>query len=114
VAWSATTGDRFRSWGPGFVVRRCRGTAAGRAVSVKMTRDPAANAVLLETANVAEILLLLTDEGLDLERPVKVTVNGTVLHEKPVPRSLDAVRAWSTRGEPSLFVAAELSLSIPE
>ncbi len=114
VAWTSVTGDRYRSWGPGFVVRRLRSNVPGREVSVRMSRDPAANAVVLETENVAEILLLLTDEGLDLDRPVKVVAGGAVVHEKPVPRSLDAVRAWSSQGEPALFVAAELSVRIPE
>jgi hypothetical protein len=114
VAWASATGERFRSWGPGFVVKRCIDPTPGKAVRVRISRDPARNAVVLETGNVAEILLLLSDEGLDLGRPVKVVAGGMVIEEAQVPRSLDAVRAWATRGDPGTFVSAELTVRIPE
>jgi hypothetical protein len=114
AAWASITGDRFRSWGPGFVVKRCLDPAAGKTVRVKASRDPARNAVVLETENVAEVLLLLSDEGLDLDRPVKVVVGGMVVEERKVERSLDAVRAWATRGDAGQFTAAELLVRIPE
>jgi hypothetical protein len=114
VAWATVTGDRYRTWGPGFVVRRYRGTGARRPVRVSLSFDRERNAAVVETENVAEVLLLLTDDDLDLDRPVKVVAGGMVIEEKRVARDLDAVRAWASQGEPSLFVAAELHFRIPE
>jgi len=114
VSWSTITGEKYRTWGPGFVVRRVLSSAPGRTVRVALSFDRARNAAVLETGGVAELLLLLTDDDLDLDRPVKVVAGGMVVEEARVPRSLDAIRAWSSQGEPGLFVAGELTVRLPE
>jgi hypothetical protein len=112
--WRGTTGDLFRSWGPWFVVRKVRDRVAGRPVRVAIRRDTERNAVVLRTENVAEILLLLNDEGLDLGQPVKVVADGLVVEERRVTRSLEVLRNWTAQGEPTLVVTAELSVTLPE
>jgi hypothetical protein len=113
AVWATVTGDAYRSWGPGFVVRRYRGVGAGRPVRVSIRRDRERNAVVLTTENVAEILLLLTDEDLDLDRQVSVVVNGDTVETRRVERSLETVRTWCSQ-EPGLFVAAEMIVRLPE
>ena len=113
-SWATVTGERYRSWGQWFVVKRYRGTGAGHTVRVALSRDRERNAVVLHTENVAEIQLLLDDEGLDLDRPVKVVHDGMVIEEKTVERKIDTVRAWASQGEPTLFVTAEITVRIPE
>jgi hypothetical protein len=113
VLWATSTGDRYRSWGPGFVVRRYRGLGPDRPVRVALERDPERNAVVLRTENVAEIVLLLTDEGLDLDRPVTVVADGEVVETRRVERGLGVLRTWALQ-EPGLFVAAELTVRLPE
>ena len=112
--WSSVTGDRWLSFGHAFVVKRTTGFGPGRTVKVRIERDPERNAVLLETDGVAEILLLLSDEGLDLERPVKVFVGGALAGERKVERSLDTVRTWSDVAEGTVFATAEWTLRIGE
>ena len=107
------TGDRWLSYGHWFVVKRFGGFGAGRPVRVEIARDRARNAVVLRTTDVAEILLLLDDEDLDLDRPVVVEVNGTVVEERRVVRSLDTMRTWAEAGEGAVFAPAELDLRIP-
>jgi hypothetical protein len=111
LAWAAVTGDGWKTWGPWFVVRRYAGFGAGRTVRVEIARDAATNTVTLETANAAEVLLLLNDDGLDLDRPVRVVVNGELLLERKVERSLDVLRAWASQ-DPTLVVTAELRTEI--
>ena len=69
---------------------------------------------MLKTGNVAEILLLLNDEGLDLGQPVKVVADGIVVEERRVTRSLEVLRNWASQGEPTLVVTAELAVTLPE
>ena len=113
VIWATTTGEQYKSWGPGFVVRRYRGTGAGRPVRVSLQRDAERNAVILRTENVAEIVLLLTDEGLDLDRPVTVIAEGEAVEARKVGRSLDTLRTWALQ-EPGLLVTAEMVVRLPE
>ena len=111
--WATVTGENYRSWGPGFVVRRYRGVGSGRPVRVSIRRDRERNAVVLTTENVSEILLLLTDEDLDLDRQVAIVVNGDTVETRRAERSLETVRTWCMQ-EPGLFVAAEMAVRIPE
>jgi len=113
-AWASVTGDRFLTWGHWFVVRRTSGFGPGRTVRVRISRDPERNAVVLETEAVSEILLLLNDEGLDLDRPVKVVANGVLVGERRVERSLDTLRTWAGSGERTLFAPAEWTLRLEE
>jgi hypothetical protein len=113
VDWRDPGGARPRARGPGFLVLARRPGAERAPVRVALRRDPARNAVLLETENVARIRLLLADEVLDLDRPVLVVHGGRTVAAAPVPRSLDTVRTWALQ-EPGLFVAAEWDLDLPE
>ena len=113
AVWATVTGENYRSWGPGFIVRRYRGIGSGRPVRVSIRRDRERNAVVLTTENVSEILLLLTDEDLDLDRQVAIVVDGNTIETRRAERSLETVRTWCMQ-EPGLFVAAEMAIRIPE
>lgn len=113
-AFASVTGDRFLTFGQHFVVRRTPGFGPGRTVRVRVSRDPARNAVVLDTEEASEILLLLSDEGLDLDRPVTVIANGRVLGERKVERSLAVLRAWASTGDRALLATAEWTVRIDE
>jgi len=86
-----------------------------RLVKITLKRDAAANAVDIQSENLAEGLLLLNDAVADLDRDLTVRVNGTVVWGPAKPeRKLDTLLYWiGQTGERTLFVPAEVRFVVP-
>ena len=87
-------------------------------VSITMDRKPAENAIDITARNLGAATLLLNDEILDLDRPVKVRVNGIVVAETVPTRSLRTTFAYDTGlakdllGARDYFITAELPFEV--
>ena len=85
-----------------------------RPVAVTLTRDAGGAALDLVTDNLAEGILLLNDDLLDLDREVAVKVNGReVWKGKPERRVKTALYWIGQTGERTLFVPAEVRFTVP-
>ena len=67
-----------------------------------------------EASGVEELTVLLDDDMLDLDRPVKVVVDGKTAFEGVAPRTLGtAARTLAERGDPRAIFLAEVRVKIP-
>ena len=85
-----------------------------RLVSITLARDPAAGTVDITSDNLAEGILLLNDDFLDLDREIAVKVNGReVWKGKPQREIRNAVYWIGQTGERTLFVPAQVRFTVP-
>ena len=76
--------------------------------------DRAANAINVQTKGVKQLAVYLDDKMLDLDAPVRIAVNGRVLWQKPVRRSLQVLLEDArTRSDRSMVFSARVVLNIP-
>jgi hypothetical protein len=67
-----------------------------------------------EASGVEELTVLLDDDMLDLDRPIKVVVDGKTAFEGVAPRTLGtAARTLAERGDPRAIFLAEVRVKIP-
>ncbi|MSR74035.1 MAG: hypothetical protein EXS14_00975 [Planctomycetes bacterium] len=87
----------------------------GLSVVVEAQIDRAANAVRIKSQNLQACRLYLNDRLLDLDKPVKVFVNGKEVLEAKVERSLDYMLGFSEDNptDPSAVVVGELRVTVP-
>ncbi len=85
----------------------------GAKLSIKL--DVAKNEIDVKTEHIEEFRLLFHDAIVDLGRPVKVTVNGKVLSDGKLERSLDEfLKNWrGNRVDPWFVPCAQLDLVVP-
>lgn len=85
------------------------GVPSGR---VDAVRD--GNEVRLRSSGVRALTLLLSPDAFDLLQPVRVTWNGAIAHDAPVPPSLETLLRWAERDDDrTMLYAAELHLEAP-
>ena len=76
-------------------------------------RNQGENTISLQTRNMEEVTLWLSREMVDLNRPVRVRVNGEVFHEDIVRPSLAAaLQSYDRRRDPGMIFDARLDLSL--
>lgn len=83
--------------------------------SVKAKVDRANNAVDITCENVNEMKITLSDRMLDLDKPVKVTVNGKPIVDKTVERSLEYFLKYyeGNSFDPGVVPSAEIMIKVP-
>lgn len=80
---------------------------AARSGRVDVTRH--GNAVDIVTRGVSELTLLLSPDRFDFTQPVKVTVNGRVVHDAPVEKNLATLMKWAARdNDRTMLFGAEI------
>lgn len=68
--------------------------------------------VTVESAEVDELVVLLSDSQLDLDQPVTVVFNGNTVHDAVVPRTIGNLHATlAERGDPTSMFPSELEIS---
>ena len=73
-----------------------------------------ANAFDLKTRGVQQVTLLLSSDVVDFARPVRVTVNGTVVHDAVVKPSVETLLAWAARDDDrTMLYGAALKVLVP-
>ena len=81
---------------------------------VNATCDRATNSIVASTKGVRQLGIYLSDEMLDLDAPVKIRVNGRLLWQKPLRRSLEILLEDSRlRGDRSMVYSARVVLNVP-
>jgi len=87
----------------------------GSMASVKAKVDRETNVASFETHNVESFRIWLNDKLLDLDKPVKIVVNGKDVLEKKVERSLDFLLDYnrSNAHDPSLMAVGMLRVNVP-
>jgi hypothetical protein len=72
------------------------------------------NGFELQTRGVQQVTLLLSSDVIDFARPVRVTVNGRVVHEATVkPSVADAVKWAAVDDDRIMLYGAELKVAVP-
>lgn len=101
-----TAGDsRFEDDGGGFGGYR---SPHGRVQAER--RD---NTVIVRSAGVRRFKLLVSPSRFDLERPIRVVVNGRTLHDRRVERSVAALTRWAARDlDRTMLFAAEVEIDL--
>lgn len=73
------------------------------------------NRVVVETRGVARLTVFLDPALVDLSRPVRIEVDGRVVHDGPVAPSLEAVaRSFERRRDPSLVLEHAVTVDVAE
>jgi poly(3-hydroxybutyrate) depolymerase len=86
-----------------------RGRQSGR---VDVTRR--GNTFDAETRGVTAFTLLLSPDVIDFAKPIRVSVNGHVVFDGAVAKSVDALRNWAGRdNDRTMLYGAELKVSVP-
>jgi poly(3-hydroxybutyrate) depolymerase len=97
----AAGGRRFQLY------RRVRDS--GRADAVRQ-----GNAFELKTRGVRELTLLLSPDAIDFARPVRVTVNGRVVHDAIVQKDVATLLEWADRdNDRTMLYGAALKVTVP-
>jgi hypothetical protein len=100
-------------WAYWLWVFRAADAKKDKLVSVTLTRDAAGGTLDLVAENLAEGILLVNDDLIDLDREVKVRVNGKeVWRGKPARQIRTAVYWIGQTGERTLFVPAEIRFTV--
>jgi hypothetical protein len=80
---------------------------------VRLERE--GNEVRAETAGVRRFRLLLSPERFDLAKPVRVLVDGALVHEAEVRASVEVLLRWAAEDDDrTRLFAAELEVVVPE
>jgi len=102
-------------WGYWLWVFRAADSKKDHLVAVKVKRDVEKGVVDIESDNLAEGVLLLNDEVVDLDREVTVRVNGKEIWKGKPERSVKTALYWiGQTGERTLFVPAEVRFTVEE
>ncbi len=83
--------------------------------SVKGKIDKATNSIELTCENVNELKVTLCDRMLDLDKPINVTVNGKVVSDKTVERSIEYFLKYYELNsyDPGVVPCAEVMIKVP-
>jgi len=101
-------------WGYWLWVFRAADPKKDRLVTVTVTRNAAGAVIEVQSDNLAEGILLLNDDVVDLERDLAVKVNGREVWKGKAERRLRTALSWIEQtGERTLFVPAELRFTVP-
>jgi hypothetical protein len=80
---------------------------------VRLERE--GNEVRAETAGVRRFRLLLSPERFDLAKPVRVLVDGALVHEAEVRASVEVLLRWAAEDDDrTRLFAVELEVVVPE
>jgi len=72
------------------------------------------NSFDVETRGVRGFTLLLSPDAVDFSKPVKVTVNGRVVHDAKVEKSSAALLTWAAQDDDrTMLYGAELKIEVP-
>lgn len=87
----------------------------GTIATVKGKLDRESNTATFTTTNVESFRIYLNDLLLDLDKPVKVVVNGKEVLETKVERSLEYMLGFNEQNaiDPTLVMVAELRVNVP-
>ncbi|MCC5786353.1 MAG: dienelactone hydrolase family protein [Phycisphaerales bacterium] len=79
----------------------------------KITASVEGQTITIESADVPQVELLLSDELLDLDRPVKVIANGREVFEGQIARTKEAIaRSIELRPDPRMIATATLKIEL--
>ena len=86
--------------------------ARGRAPQFKVRIDRKTNGIVIDSHRIESFLFLLNDALVDLDRPVRVTVNGRVVHEARLERSFkELIDNWEVFGDNTAVYPASLVIN---
>lgn len=108
VSWETERTDRYNRfrW---LVIDRLAARSPGHADVVRT-----GNTYEARTRGVAAFTLLLSPEAVDFEKPVRVTVNGRVVHDGRVSKSVATLEKWADRDhDRTMLYGAELRVAVP-
>src|SRR5688572_9302422 len=72
------------------------------------------NAFDMQTRGVRELTLLLSADMIDFAQPVRVTVNGRMVHDAAVKKDVSTLLEWAARdNDRTMLYAAALKIAIP-
>jgi hypothetical protein len=72
------------------------------------------NTFEVETRGVGAFTLLLSSDVIDFAAPVRVSVNGHVVHQASVTKSRETLLTWAARDhDRTMLYGAELKVSVP-
>ena len=72
------------------------------------------NAFEVQTRGVRRFTLLLSPDVVDFSKPVRVTVNGRVVHDAPVAKDVATLLKWAARdNDRTMLYGAELPITVP-
>ncbi|MCK6481856.1 MAG: hypothetical protein L6R43_17435 [Planctomycetes bacterium] len=101
-------------WAYWFWVFRAADAKKDRFVDLTFTRTDRGGSVAITGDNLAEGILLLNDDLLDLDREVAVTVNGTEVWKGVPRRQVRTALYWiGQSGERTLFAPTEIRFTVP-
>jgi hypothetical protein len=82
-----------------------------RSGRVDLVRD--GNVVRAKSRGVAEFTLLLSPDAFDFTRPVRIEVNGRVVHDRAVEKSVPTLLKWAAQdNDRTMLFAAELHVKV--
>ena len=68
----------------------------------------------IETRGVTAVTLLLSPDVIDFAAPVRVSVNGRVVHEAVVAKSRETLLTWAARDQDrTMLYGAEVKVNVP-
>jgi len=71
--------------------------------------------ITIESDDVPQVELLLSDELLDLDEPITIIANGKTVHEARIPRTEQAIqRSLNLRPDPAMIATATITIEIPQ
>ena len=74
----------------------------------------AGNTFDVKTRGVHELTLLLSPDVVDFDKPVRVTVNGRIVHDVTVMKSTATLMRWAAKdNDRTMLYAAELKVVVP-
>ncbi len=83
-------------------------------VTVTLTREAAGTTIDLRSDNLAEAILLLNDDLVDLDKDLSVRVNGKEVWKGKADRQVKTALYWiGQTGERTLFVPGEVRFTVP-
>jgi hypothetical protein len=72
------------------------------------------NVIDVRTRGVQAFTVLLAPEVVDFGTPIRVTVNGTLVHDAVVPRRVETLVTWAARDhDRTMLYGAELTVTVP-
>jgi transglutaminase-like putative cysteine protease/predicted esterase len=86
--------------------------SAAKGQTIRATVD--GQTVTIDSEDVQQVELLLSDQLLDLDQPVTIIANGTTVHEGEIPRTEQAIqRSLELRPDPTMIATATITIELP-
>lgn len=88
-------------------------SSAAKGHTIRATVD--GQTITIDSEDVREVELLLSDQLIDLDKPITIIANGTTVHEGEIPRTEHAIRrSLNLRPDPTMIATATITIDIPQ